>query len=89
MSITGVLIVFASVCIIWFVVASLFIYDNLRRRGRPVSFLWLRLMLPAYASQYKELTKAENGRVGPLFYHWIVSINAALLLVVVTIIISR
>ncbi len=89
MSITGVLIVFASICIIWFVVASLLIYDNLRRRGRPVSFLWLRLMLFSYVSQYKEITKAEDGRVGHLFYHWIISINTALLLVVVTIIVSH
>ena len=42
------------------------------------SFLWLRFFAPKYASQYKRLTTKETGRTGPLFYHWLVSINAAL-----------
>ena len=89
MNITGILIAAAAVCVVWFVIASLCIYDNLRRRGRPVNFLMLRLLLFSYVGQYREITKAENGRVGPLFYHWVVSINTALVLVVVSIIASR
>lgn len=89
MNIAGVLIASAAVCVAWFVVTSLCIFDNLRRRGRPVNFLLLRLLLFSYVSQYREVTITENGRVGPLFYHWILSVNAALVLVVVTMIISR
>ena len=89
MSITGVLSVFAFICVVWFVVASLLIYDNLRRRGQPVNFLLLRLLLFSYVGRYKKITRTENGRVGPLFYHWIISINTALLLVVAAIIVSR
>jgi hypothetical protein len=89
MNITGVLIALAAACVVWFVVASLLVFEYLRRRGRPVNFLLLRLLLFSYVGQYKKITMEEDGRVGPLFYHWIFSINTALVLVVVTIIISR
>ncbi|NMC43697.1 MAG: hypothetical protein GYA46_07250 [candidate division Zixibacteria bacterium] len=89
MNITGVLIALAAVCVAWFVVTSLCIFDNLRRRGRPVNFLLLRLLLFSYVSQYREVTIMEDGRVGPLFYHWIVSINLALVLVLASVVASR
>jgi hypothetical protein len=73
----------AGCCVVWFVVASLLIYENLRRRGEKVSFIWLRAMLPFYVSRYRKLTRQESGKVGNLFYHWVVSINLALLLVVI------
>jgi hypothetical protein len=68
----------AACSIIWYVITTLLIYENLRRRGQRVSFLWLRVLAPWYASRYKEITKRETGRVGILFYHWILSINLAL-----------
>ena len=76
-----VTILFASVAacsLIWYLVTTMLIYENLRRRGQKVSFLWLRVLAPRYASRYKEITKRETGRVGVLFYHWVVSINLAL-----------
>ena len=65
---------------LWYIVASILIYENLRRRGEKVSFLWLRAMAPIYASRYRKLTKQETGRTGMLFYHWVVSVNLALVL---------
>ena len=86
MDIVSILVVLCVLCGIWNVVVSLMIYDSLKKRGIPVSFLWLRMMVPKYAFQYKEITKAENGSVGPLFYHWIVSINLALAFVIIAVI---
>jgi len=74
------------VCVIWFTVVSVMVYESLRRRGVPVSFLFLRMMIPKYAHQYKEITKAETGSVGPLFYHWIISINLALVFAILAVI---
>ncbi len=82
-----ILIVFLCLCVAWHVVATLLIYSNLRRRDQRVSFIWLRLMSPWYASQYKKITRKETGRVGPLFYHWIVSINLALVLALVAVVV--
>jgi hypothetical protein len=62
----------------WHITATIMIYEALRKRGLKVSFIFLRLLAPKYASQYKEITRKETGRTGPLFYHWIVSINTAL-----------
>ena len=76
----------AAVCVIWFTVVSIMVYESLRKRGLPVSFLWLRLMIPKYAHQYKEVTKAETEQVGPLFYHWVISINLALVFVIVAVV---
>ena len=73
--------------LIWHIVTTMLIYENLRKRGEKVSFFWLRVMAPSYVSKYKELTKRETGRVGTLFYHWIVSINLTLALVLVALLV--
>jgi hypothetical protein len=67
-----------AVAVIWHVMATMMIYETLRRRSLKVSFILLRWLAPKYASQYREITRKETGRTGPLFYHWIVSINTAL-----------
>jgi len=54
------------------------IYSYLKNRGENVSFIWLRLFMISYASKYKRITKDETGKVGYLFYYWIISINIAL-----------
>ena len=77
----------AACGVLWYVVTSILIYDNLRRRGRRVSLLWLRMMLPWYASEYRRITRTETGRVGSLFYHWTVSINLALVLMMLALVI--
>jgi len=61
---------------------------DLQRRGVPVSLVWLRLMILKYLHQYAKITQEETGRVGPLFYHYVVPLNVALLLVIVTAIIG-
>lgn len=89
MNYTLILIVLACVCVVWYVVTSILIYANLRRRGEGVNFIWFRMMLPWYANHYKQITKTETGKVGPLFYHWIISINTALAIVIVLFIVRR
>ena len=63
----------------WNVVASLLIYDALKKRGRDPSFILLRLYIPVYACEYRKLTVAETGRAGPLFWQWFASIYTALI----------
>lgn len=79
------LLMLAGLCAAWHVVSTLLIYDSLHRRGQAVSFIWLRLMSPWYASRYRDVTKTETGKTGPLFYHWVVSINMVLVLVIVAV----
>ncbi len=87
MKLASLMVMLAAVCVIWYVVTSLLIYSELRRRRMKVSFLWLRGTIPIYAARYRTITRDETGRTGPLFYHWIVSINAALVLILIAILI--
>jgi len=73
---------------IWAVTASLLIARNLEKRGIPISFIWLRLMIFKYLHQYSKITREETGRVGPLFYHYVVPLNIALVLAIVIVIIA-
>ena len=85
MEAASIFLALCVLCAIWNVVISLIVYDSQKKRGIPVSFLWLRMMAPKYAFQYKKITKAETGSVGPLFYHWIVSINLALVFAIIVV----
>jgi hypothetical protein len=82
------LLILAVACAIWAVVSSLLIAADLQKRGVPVSFLWLRVMILRYLHQYAKITQEETGRVGPLFYHYVVPLNVALALVIITAIIG-
>ena len=77
-----ILLVMALVFVGLFIVFSMMIVHEVSKRGVKISFLWLRLYLIKYIHQYRKLTKQETGKVGPLLYPCIVSINAALVLAV-------
>ena len=74
------------VCGIWAVTASLLIARDLERRGVHVSYLWLRVMIFKYLSQYRRITLQETGRVGSLFYHYVIPLNMALALTIILVI---
>jgi len=76
--IASTLLGLAVTAAVWGVVAGILIFADLRRRGHQVSFLWLRLMLPMYVHRYADATRAETGKAGPLFYHFVVAFNLAL-----------
>jgi hypothetical protein len=69
-------------CAAWAVVAAVLIARDLELRGIPVSYPWLRLFVLKYVHQYVVITRNETGRVGSLFYHYVVPLNLALALVV-------
>jgi hypothetical protein len=77
------LIAIGLVCVVWAVVAAILIAVDLNRRGVSVSVVWLRLMILKYLHEYAKITREETGHVGPLFYHYVVPLNVALVIVVV------
>jgi len=79
MTIAYGLIGLAMACVFWNVVASILICIELGKRGIKVNFVFIKALIPWYAHRYKNVTLQETGQVGPLFYHWLVSINGALL----------
>ena len=79
----NVIIGIMIVCVIWAVVASILIARDLEKRGISVSIIWLRLMILKYLYQYCKITREETGHVGPLFYHYVIPLNLALVLVII------
>lgn len=74
------LIAVGLVCVIWAVVAAILIAVDLSRRGVKINVVWLRLMILKYLHEYSKVTREETGHVGPLFYHYVVPLNVALVI---------
>ena len=85
---TGLLYFIGIVCVVWALAAAVMIAAYLDRRGSKVSFLWLRLLILKYLHEYASLTREETGHVGPLFYHYVVPLNTALVVFVLVFIID-
>ena len=86
MSLTIFFAAIAGIALVWFIVASMIIVNELMKRGHKIQFIFIKAMIPIYAHCYKKITREETGTVGSLFYHWIISINAALVFAVASII---
>ncbi|MCW8823091.1 MAG: hypothetical protein OQJ93_13845 [Ignavibacteriaceae bacterium] len=86
MNITILLAVLAFIAVAWFIVSGIMIINELLKRKQKINFVFIKLMLPVYAHRYKKITLEETGKVGPLFYHWVIAINAALVLAITAII---
>ena len=86
MDLTKIFIAIAAIGVVVYIVVSIMIYYELKKRDMNVHFIFLRFMIPFYANQYKSLTIAENGKPGALFYYWIISINTALVFAIAAIV---
>ena len=86
MDLTKIFIAVAAIGVVVYIVVSIMIYNELKKRDVNVHFVFLRFMIPFYANQYKSLTIAENGKTGVLFYYWIISINTALVFAIAAIV---
>lgn len=72
-----------------FVIFSIMIVHEVSKRGVKISFLWLRLYIIKYIHEYRRLTKEETGKVGPLYYPCIISVNLALVLAIIGILLRQ
>ena len=83
MNLSNLFMGFAIVFVIFNVVTSVLITVALDKRNIKTNIIFLRLLILKYVKQYRDITLQETGRVGILFYCWIVSINLALVSVVI------
>ena len=81
MGLSGFLLALAVACGIWAVAAAVLITIALDKRGFRTPFPFIRAFIFRNLRRYREITLGETGKVGPLFYSYVVPINAALLLV--------
>ena len=77
---TGTLFLVLSIsCAVIGLVLMMAMVGSLRARGHRINWVFLKLYMFKYISQYRKVTLRESGRTGPLFYPFIVSMNSALL----------
>ena len=79
----NIILILMLVCLGVFVTLAMVMVHEVSKRGVKINFLWLRLYVIKYMHQYKQMTKKETGKVGPLFFPCIASINMVLVLAVV------
>ena len=75
--------VLAILSAIWGVTSSLVIASFLSQRGIKINWLFFRVLMLKYIPQYRQITKQESGKPGPWYYSFIISMNLALVLVIV------
>ena len=84
------LIANAILSIIVFLWATIMIYSFLRNRSEKLeSYIFINFFIFKYIDKYKTITRRETGRIGYLYYLWIISINTALFCVGLSLVIGH
>ena len=73
----------ALACVIWSVVTAIRIAEFLDKRGLKTPFPFWGFYIFRNMGRYREVTIQETGKIGLLYYQYIIPINAALLLALV------
>jgi len=81
--------VLAILSVVWGIVSSIVIASFLSRRGIKINFLFFRILMLKYIHQYQKITTQENGKSGPWFYSYIISMNLALAFAIVGIVLKK
>ena len=74
---------------VWGVVSSIVITSFLARRGVTINYIFIKVLILKYVHQYRKITMQENGRPGPWFYSFVISMNLALVLTIVGIVLMK
>ena len=84
------LIAIAILSIVVFLWATIMISSFLRNRSETSeSFIFINFLIFKYIDKYKTITRRETGRIGYLYYLWIISINTALFCVGLSLVIGH
>lgn len=73
----------AIISTLWGVVSSIVIVSFLSNHGVKINYFLLRLLLPKYVGQYRKITIEETGKPSVWYYSFVISMNSALVLAVV------
>jgi len=85
----AVLLSLAVACGLWAGVSAVLIAHALAGHGVRTPFPFLGVLIFRNLHRYSGMTRRTTGRIGPLFYSYVVPINAALILVVAALVIGR
>jgi len=88
MILSEILLGIALGSVAWGVVSAIVIASYLANRGRKINFIFFRILILKYIHEYYEITQQENGKPGFWFYSYVVSMNLALVLAVIGLILK-
>lgn len=88
MAMSNLFLMLAIPSALWGVASSIVTASYLSKRGIKIDYLFLRVLVFKYIHQYRKITTQENGRPGPWFYSFVMSMNLALVLTVVGIVLK-
>jgi hypothetical protein len=80
MSVPDILLLAALACAAGAVASAVSVTAALDRRGTKTPFSLIGALLFRNLVRYRDATRDETGRAGGLFYGYVVSVNAALIL---------
>ena len=84
MAASDVLLTVAVVSALCGVASAMMMVAVLQKHGVKINWMWLRLLiLTRCLGQYREITRQQTGRTGPLFYSYVVAMNLALVTAIV------
>ena len=83
MDISNLFFGMALVSVGWGIVSMIMITNFVAERGTKINFFLYRIYVIKYVNQYKQITEAENGKPGPWFYSFLISMNLALVFTIV------
>ena len=86
MNLTYFFAVIAGIGIVWYIVSGIMIINELQKRNHKIYFIIINVMFPVYAHRYRKITLEETGKVGALYYHWLIGINTALVFAIAAIV---
>ena len=89
MQISDIFFICVLIAGIWAVVSAMVMASYVSKKGEKVNWLFIRLLIIKYIRQYYEITLKEDGKPGPWFYSYIVSINTALGMAILGIILYK
>jgi hypothetical protein len=83
MNVADLFLGMALVSVGWGIVSMIAITNFVAERGTKINFFLYRIYIIKYVSQYKQITEAEDGRPGPWFYSFVISMNMALVFTII------
>ena len=75
MNVSGLLLGLALLSVGWGIVSGIVITNFVSDRGTKINYFLYRIYIIKYVGMYKKITKAENGKPGPWFYSFVISMN--------------
>ena len=83
MDISNLFLGMALASVAWGIVSMIAITNFVAEQGTKVNFFLYRIYVIKYVSQYKRITEKENGKPGPWFYSFVVSMNLTWVLAII------